>query len=454
MNKFGQLLNRIEKFSIDAHFEYQMAKFAAETSDLISRSEEFDIKDEELFNQFESFMSGYKELMDTLKVDAAHLDPESFEDAGELVSTLQERLKRIISNPYLDMGEEQGWEEDFDPGEFTKFLIQVSADAEAKLKAVAGEDFEISDMKAAQLAKEFNQQGIDKGDKNITWTGNKIQQSIEARKKWFENLQRDKVLNPERYQSYIESRKKTYKDIMSSPERKSHYREQARKRQIKFNVKLDNRKLEIIEKLKKEKHPYTINKLEEELRGIEQQIKERDTRRNSVRKEQAKQVKEVKNSGTLNGLIVHYSQRLASFKKDAAKAIKVKAAKDPFFANFKLAVQTAKENFDKDPNLLNKSSLEDAVKKEVAAIEEHLNRNPVVERIKTDFVVLYAFRDKLSEELLKTGWLELPSIPEEIKPILGMIANDADELINNYSNSYPRPLKIVREISNLIKSKI
>lgn len=454
MNKFGQLLNRIEKFSIDAHFEYQISKFAAETSSLIAKGENFDIKNEELYNQFESFMSGYKELINILKVDAAHLDPESFEEAGELVSTLNDRFDRINKNPYLNMNLDDGWEEDFDPGEFTEFLKTVVQDAANKLKSVAGEDFEISDMRAAQLAKEFNQQGIDKGDKNITWTGDKIQQSIEARKKWFENLIRDKVLNPERYQSYIESRKKTYKEIMSNPEKKAHYREQALKRQIKFNNKLDVKRLEIIEKLKKEKHPFTINKLEEELNLIESQIKERGNRRSNINKDQAKQIKNIKESGTLNGLIIHYSQRLASFKKDTAKAIKNKAAKDPFFANFKLEVQTAKENFDKDPSLINKAALENAVKKEIAAIEVHLNKNPIVEKLKNDFIILYAFRDKLSGDLLKSGWLELPVTPDAVKPILAMIANEADEIINNYSNAYPSPIKIVKEISNLIKSKI
>jgi hypothetical protein len=442
MNKLAQLFNRIEKFSIDAHFEYQISKFAAESANLIAAADNFDIKDEELFNQFESFMSGYKELMDTLKVDAENLDPEKFEDAGELVSTLRDREKRIMTNSYLRQTESEGWDEDFNPGDFLEFVYKVAEDAENKLKAAAGEDFNISDMKAAQLAKEFNQQGIDKGDKNITWTGDKVRQNLEARKRHHEKLMMLKKLNinhPE-YQAYIAARRSYFKDFMESlkhdPEKANAYREKARQRQSKFNKKLVAKRDELIKLIQNTNDVAKVNKLEKELQLVQQEIHESNNKKRKLWSEVGKEHDALRNSSTFSGDLFKFKQNIANVKMGIKKTVTDKIKADLLskelttYKPYLDKIKDAKDRGDKEGIKQFSKELNDAIN--MKAINDEAELHPKIVAFVNGAAEFNNFRAFLND-IDKSKVMESnQTLPDPIKDRLLELANVGKQLIQSY----------------------
>jgi hypothetical protein len=459
MNKLAQLFNRIENFSVDAHFEYQMVKLAAGADDILAKYENFDIKDEDLFNQFETFMSGYKDLMSTLKVDSEHLDPDSFEDAGELLTTLEKRLERIVKNPYFSMTEAEGWDEEFDPADLLEFAVQVYDDAANKLKSFAGEDFEISDMKAAQLAREFNQQGIDKGDKNITWTGDKVRQNIEAKKRWFENLMALKKLNINhpQYQAYITSRRKIYQDIMADPTRKALYREKAKERQNKYldqfkdGSALKARRETILKLLKRETSVERTHQLEQELLTIEQQLQnhKKFLRRQDKEKNVATKIRTVKESGNLEGLLTHLQQRIATQKIVVKQTItdKLLANKDAMFSQQLDAVEKAKIANDT-------AALTVATKELAKAMNAYAEQQNEVKVYVDHSLRFKSFRDQI-KELNKLGWLDA-GVPQEAKPALQSLIDTGNELCSTYKDVkfFKTLVESTYHIVNYLKGKL
>ena len=451
MNKFSELIIKINSFSVDAHWEYQLTKFAKDTQQLLSQADEFDIKDEELFNQFESFINAYRELISTLGVNSNNLSTESFEEAAQLIDTLKTRYDRIIRNPYLNATGEEGYEEDFDPGTFTQFLNDVAQDAENKLKSTAGEDIDISEMRAAQYAREFN--AIDeeyKGTKEDAWSAERVRRALEARRNWFRNLMLKKKLNindPD-YQKYIESRRQSYQLIVNDPERKETYRQKARARQTKFRKKLDARKKEIMNLLSKTRDPKKIGELQKELQSIEDTF----AHKKEEGKQKAVKIKQIKESKDLLGLTVHLQQKIASLKSEVVKSIKDKAKGDPFFVPYKKAVEAAKNTLDQDANPSNQAALEDAIRKEADALKNYLDNHPKVLEVRAEIEKLYAYRDKC-KQLNDLGWLSSEAIPEETKPYLYEFIKEGMNLISEFSK-YRGIVATLTEIINLFKAKL
>ena len=328
-NKISKLVKKVDDFCLKALGSFLLIRRAApgfhmpdddtevaESGDFASRAEQFDIKNEDLFNQFEVFMGAYNELVESLQIDPEHLDQDTFENAGQLIDTLNKRYERIMSNPYLNMGE--NYEEDFNPGDLTKFVQEVVSDAEKKLQNVAGEDIDISEMRANQYAQEFNDnKNIDRGDQNITWTGNKVQQNLEARKEWFKKLMFIKKVGKshpeyERYDRYITLRREGFKRFLD-------------------NLKQTN-----------------PTKWREWQNKENERVKKHFSKEENIQKkrvkdvEKAKKIRDVKQSGTLEGLITHLKQKVASKKSDVVKALKAKAGQDPFFNPYKKAIADAK----------------------------------------------------------------------------------------------------------------
>jgi hypothetical protein len=451
MINFEHIIKLADNFHKDSRWEFRLTKFARDTQELLNQAEDYDIKDEELYNQFESFINAYRDLIGTLGIDASNLNTDAFEDAAQLIDTLKKRYDRIINNSYLNASEDEGYEEEFDPGELTKFLSEVAQDAENKLKEAAGEDVDISEMRAAQYAQEFNDnRNIDRGDQNITWTGDKVRQNLEARRRWFQDLMVRKKLNinDPRYQNYIETRRRNWADMMADPVRKAAYRVKANKRQDLYSKRVDLR----VKEIEKVLPQLTDVRKKEELQKELTVLRTIQDRRKNQSKERAKKVREIKQSGTLTGLIVHLQQKLASFKKDAATSLKKKAAKDPYFNNFKRAVQNAKENFDRSPTPENQAALNNANQQEADALNKYLNDNPIINKIREDLPILYAYRDKM-KTVDDQNWLG-ETVPEEVKPFLYQLIVEGEKLIANYSTFYRTPTETIREMVQLMKSKL
>ena len=443
MNKISKLLKKIDAFCTQALCSFLIIKNAAEpqgfympddpeeiskSGSISERAEQFDIKKEELFNQFESFMAAYNELVDSLNVDAKSLDPEVFENAGQLIDTLNKRYERIMNNPYLNAGED--FDEDFNPGDLSQFIQDAVEDAENKLKAVAGEDISIDEMRAAQYAQEFNDnKNIDRGDPNVTWTGNKVQQNLEARREWFRKLMFAKKLgknHPEyqRYERYIQARRNSFKAFLERLRKEDP--NNWRTYQNKMN-----------ERVKKHYHKQKEKSPEKHLEKA---------------KTKADKIRAVKQSDTLEGYIVHLKQKLATTKSEAAKGIKKKAALDPFFAPYKEAVQTAKERLDTEASPTNQQLLEEAVRAEAQALKDYLDSHPTVLKIVEDLKVLYAFRDKV-KQISDAGWVGDEGIPDEVKPALYQVVVEGETLIKQFSRIYKSPCVSVLQIVDFILNK-
>lgn len=437
--KINKLIRKVDSFCLKALGSFLLIRRAApggfhmpdddievsESGDISSRAEQFDIKNEDLFNQFEVFMASYNELVEALQIDPEHLDHESFENAGQLIDTLNKRYERIMSNPYLNMGE--NYEEDFNPGDFTNFIQSVVTDAENKLKSVANEDLDIDEMRAAQYAQEFNDnKNIDRGDQNITWTGNKVQQNLEARKEWFKKLMFIKKVGKshpeyERYEKYIQTRRDGFKNFLDNLRQNNPAGFRAY--QDKMN-----------ERVRKSYHK-NIDKQKE--KGKAKAIKIRD----------------IKQSATLEGYITHLKQKLATQKSEAVKSIKAKAAKDPLFAPYKSAVAAAKTAMDASPSPTTQKALEDAIRAEAEALKNYLDNHPVVTKVKEDLAQLYAFRDK-AKMVSDQGWVTDEGIPNEVKPHLYQLLVEGEELVQQFGKFYKSPCAAIREITEFIKGKL
>lgn len=442
MNKFNRLLKKIDAFCTQALYSFLLIKRAAppqgfhmpddeeesaESNDILSRSEQFDIRNEDLFNQFESFMGAYKELVDSLSVDANNLDPETFENAGQLIDTLNKRYERIMNNPYLNAGDD--FEEDFNPGDFSQFIQDVVEDAGKQLQTVAGEDINIDEMRANQYAQEFNDnKNIDRGDQNITWTGNKVQQNAEARKEWFKKLMFIKKVGKthpeyERYERYIQTRREGFKNFLNNMRQTDPAKWRSWQDKENARVKRHFSKEENIQK---------------------KRIKD---------VEKAKKLREIKQSATLEGYITHLKQKLATQKSEAVKAIKAKAAKDPVFAAYKKAVADAKAADTAAPSPATKQALENAIRTEADAIKNYLDNHPVVLRIIEDLKKLYAFRDS-AKQASDQGWVNDEGIAMEVKPFLFQLVVDGEELVEQFGKIYRSPCAAINQITEFIKGKL
>lgn len=450
MIKVSEIVTIVNAFFRDAHWNYQFVKIAKDVQELLAQAEDFDIKDEELYNQFESFMNAYKELSKILSVSADSLDPETFEDAGQLIDTLNKRYERIMNNPYLNLDE--GWDEDFDPGTFSQFLSDVAQDAENKLKAIAGEDVDISEMRAAQYANQFNMQNFEQsgaeGDANLRWTGDKVQQGLEAKKRYFENLMTLKKLNINhpQYQNYIQVRRRNYQAIISDPARKADYRTKARERQAKYVKKFTVRKKEI-EKLLNTPLPAGRKKeLEEELNLINKQLENILISRNKSDKKKREKIE----SETFDGLAARLVTSIANVKMGIKKTItaKLKSNEGTAFKPYLDQIAIAKNNNDEAGVLAATKALQKALNAAAESDESLVNYVKSSSR--------YSQLKEMLDVVHAQGWMDPATSLEEVRPHLESVLEEGKKLLTdgNLAVAFKSPNKTLVEILALIEKRL
>lgn len=421
-------------------------------ADLISEAENFDFKDEELSNQFESFMNGYEELVDSLSIDPAHLNDETMHNAGELIRTLNIRAERLIKNPYLDMNDKDGWGEDFDPGDFSAFVLKVLEDSENQLKTVAGQDIDINEMQAAQYAQEFNDIRIDKGDQNIRWTGDKIKQMLEARKRYFERLMEAKKVGPahprfEMYQNYIANRKNQYQNIISNPEKKAEYRQKSNERHGKYRA-FDERRQELVQQIARTRDKDDLEKLNKQLAKlnlVEQNYKQRTVKQVVTNREE-------KSSGGFKGLLIHLHQKTESYKSDTSKKIKAHLKKSPELVPYKKALEAAVVLAQSNPTPINQAKVKEAEQAEAAFSTNYLNNHPAVMKARQEAAILKDIYGKM-KSAYDAGWIETQSVPEELQPVLYQLVVDGETVLGQNIGTTPIN-NVIAEMLRQIKSKL
>lgn len=453
MNKLSQLVVIIEKFSKEATWGYRLLKNAQDNKNLLSALENYDIKDEELFEQLETFTNSYKEFISAYsQVNPKTLNEETISELSDILSILNKRGDKIIHNNYLNMSEENGWDEDFSAGDFTETIVNIINDASNKLQEVLGEEISTLEMPSTAVQQMFSefQEGYTESGKAEEWSAYKKDKQSEYSKKRRELLSFLKKTNPqhEMYQNYISSRKRTYQNIISDPNRKAHYREKAKLRQRKFQKKLDIRKREILEVLQRTKDPKKIEELHKELQSIESNVALKHERN----KQMAQKIKQTKEAKNLNGLTIHLQQKIASLKSEAVKAIKDQAKTDPVFFPYKREVELAKQAHIQEPTTANQALLENAIRKEAEALKEYLDNHPTVLKIRSEIEKLYAYRDK-SKQLNDLGWVSGEYVPEETVPYLREFIGEGESLIKEF-NKYRGIVATLTEIVNFIKGKL
>lgn len=422
LDKISQLCTIIDAYSADAHFDYCVIKYAQTAQDLLAKADTYDIKNEELYEQFETFLSGYKELVDALQITPENLSEQSMQELGDLVHTLETRYERTMSNGYLDVSPDQGYDEDFDPADFRELLADIIDDANSRFQIAAG-DVDISELKGLEIAKELNQEALDKGDLNMRWTGDKVQQALDARKKHLDKVKfrRRFARGSAEYQKLIETSRRNYQTIMADPTRREVYREKSRERQNKFlegltPAQIDKRKGDLENELAtidRVKDPEKWEFIRRKINTIELYRARQERKTTSLQERRIVPSSELKDTGvaalTLTSLIQHLTTRIATQKVVVKQKItdRLKKEENSLFKTYKDAIVAAKTSGDKAAEAA-------AIKQLNKALNDHAENEPSVMSFIVSAKELYAFRDKL-KELDKSKWLE-KEIPAEVQP--------------------------------------
>jgi hypothetical protein len=459
MNKLADILRLTELFYKKAMkalaaepMTYTMPDDEANESnqfggDLIDQSDKFVFNNKQLFAEFNKFMEAYQiivDILDSSKLDLGAEDKENFSESMQELDTL---YKRILDNPYLNMGE--NYEEDFDPGDFTSFVQSVVTDVENRMKDKSGgENIRISDMEAAQIATQLNQQAVDRNDKNITWTGDKVQQLLEAKKTWFKKIMFIKKVgksHPEfdKFERYISGRHKMYQDMMNDPARKAAYFEKGRVRFNNWFKTIYEQKNTLEALLARTDDPKKKNEIAIELKRVNNKIE-----LNKARRQRSTQnVKTKMESKSIEGALERLRVKLKTQQSEIAKKIKVKAAQDPYFNSFKDAVKSAKEQLDRDPSPVNQRLLDATIKSEAEALSKYLNEHQVVVQVREDLAMLYSFRDRVK------ALIESESTDDAPATIYHLI-NEGQQLITTFGKIYKPPVGAIIELVEMLRQQI
>jgi hypothetical protein len=354
MNKYAQLLDNIDKYSEAAHRQYSFIKTAADSAELLAKADSYDIRDEQLFEQFEKFVEYYGKIINKIEsIPADKREALKFDDSDDNLSDLYTEaftkyFQKLINNPYLDM-EKTGWDEDFDPGEFTNLIIEMGKDAHQKIAKVLGDDFiEEAEM---NLQKEFVAKE-DQRDGNLRWTGDKGQQAQEAYQRRKEELAFAKKQNPDdpRLIAMKQARTRYYLNLKNDPERLDHSRNKTRERGKRHREKhkdvTESRKaLRTLKNLVTD--PTEKRQIEESLQQSLHPVIEKG-------KQKATKVREKKESGTLPGLITTLRHAINTAKSTAKQRLtdkimsEVQANNGQVLAQFQHFKDQYKEAFIRD----------------------------------------------------------------------------------------------------------
>lgn len=445
MFKLNSLINKIEKFYNLSKLAQQQGwhmpddddednpSWTAQPTDnsLLDKADRYDIANQALFDQFENFVDTYREIIADLGMNPKALDPDTFDDVAQKSISLRTRADRIINNPYLNKKvTDDDWEEneDFDPVEFTKLIMDMLVDVDNRMKNIAGEDVSADEIRSAQYAREFNAIQEDHvGTKEDKYSAERIAAARLARKNWYTNFMKNVAAKiPEavaRYTAILDSRRKYYRqqmDILQDPKNKTEYDKYLKKlkeRQVKFVNKLSTREKEIEAKLQITTNPTTRKELEEELTKIRGQITKRKI--NQQKHNVGRTV--LKQSGTLAGYNKYYSDALASVKSDTLKLVVSKLeSEDPFYTPYKNKIADAVRIGDK--NALNQAKLEliTIMKNRINDTKKHAAQDPIMQTLVNEIKIPYALRDQI-KSFDDSGMLDKLSasdMPENAKGII------------------------------------
>jgi hypothetical protein len=412
MNKFSNLLKIAELFYKKAMRAFAQTSYVSpdDNEDVPSNltKEDFDIKNEFLFNQFDAFYELYDELDAIINMTEDKISPKDEEEVIDLGRALESKLKQIMDNPYINENNpayEASYEEDFSPEDLKNVLVSDYTNLTNRLSSKLSDDFTATPTAAEQQFYE-QQEKADLEGKTEQWGANKRENKKNPiyRYNWWTNLLADK----KRYAKYLTKVRTRYSEKMKDPEIRKEYRAKSRKRQEDFfkgidwanqNIfkaeetlsKLEEREKELIEKERNAIYQETKDSVKETLsnisgvkqslilkiKGLKSKIENKSgtTKKTTIKRKQLTEL----NVPSLERSRVSLSDATKTKKMRLHKAAILAAHKEfektQQHSDLKAEISSAQYTYDKEPSTENKAKLDLVNLKANKIIDDYVNNH-------------------------------------------------------------------------------
>lgn len=450
------LINSINNYFKEASINYGLVKLAqinnviSENEEIMSKADELIINEPELASQFSAFIDQYIDVIDALKLNAENVAKET--DTDELLNIFVTRADRVINNPYLNMDESLGWGEDFSPNELVDLVLAAKEDIQKKIEIVYGEGTTLSDAAAAAIAKELNNSVVDKRDKNLDFSGDKVKARYDYNKSIAERLRIARLTGPgspdwNHILKQREYRKKLYYEYKSDPEKAQAMRErtlQGVNKHREYNVRL-----EILEsKLSRTRDKEEIEKIQKDIEKVKNsKLKYEKTQAAGKEKRIA-----LRSGDSITSKVMKFRDLRNAIKKEASDKIKAK-----FISNEHTFFSQESEELARAIQSGSSSLIDSARRKLKNAILKKADQDELVIQTLESFIPYNTWMDKL---LLadKQGWFDKDYNIDSIKEILNDLIEEGESLANRPITGIGLPASKtsghIKVIVNLIKEKL
>jgi len=478
----------------------------------------YDIDNENLLNQFDSLLNTYKDFLKSLDVkpDNFNKNPEeaAIENIGDiagLIDTLNTRWQRLTNNPYLTLTmDDENYTENFSPEKILNLAQAMVKNANDALEQRAEETgFTTEELtQAQQAAEQFNNPQFDKRDQNLTISGDRVKQQLEANKRQLDKLRFIKKVGPthpdwHKVEKMRQDSIARFRAMLNDPARKQVYLDKAKSRQQTRRTRdrkvmqhfRENEIDNLISELQTTKSDSKKHDLIKELIRIEEQVLENKglnledpyvrnspevqsalnplkiiekykNRFNRIQEERKKEVaisqkaRELgRQSGDLVGLTEIFRDNLATvvseLKKKFQRYIEKNGPNDPVFKPYFDKINAAKDEQSKAIALKEMMEKARSYKEEQAKpLQERLEP---LEKIKKELMELTAQTrpTKTQKAMKKNPWLFEEKIPEDKKLIIQQLISKIDQAAGQFGDVSGANLSgILNSLSQSLKSKI
>ena len=444
-------------------------------ADLITESERFDIKDEELFNLFENFMKAYEDLIDTINdSNPKQTNFEELSTIAQLLETLNTRGRRISTSSHLNVNDD--YSEDFDPGDLIAFVEKVYLNAKKRTDALS-DDFD--EIKQNQYQKEFDdirEEAEEKGGKEAEWMARKQDANKKHSAEHRDKMKVLKKLNPEEwskwYEAEKEKRRAQYKAMMANPQKAAEYRAKSNARRQRWLSDLVTKQQHLqsiiptlsghaLEEAKAEFAKIT-GKLE---KFKQRQIEDLNTRHKLWKTEDL--------AGAVQNILTKTDSELFERKERARRAV---FEANPAFQPLKDALALAKDNYNaasiKGPTV--KAAAKTALSAAQTALKnamltnmrnpevaEAANKHPKIVEAANELSNLKQYAKMIESVFFKdvkkkdrAGMIGNIQVTEQLKSQIQPLVAVGQNLIAQYKNKYPLHIERVDHAVKYLRSML
>jgi hypothetical protein len=322
MNKLSNLLQKIDHFHRQAVLAYSLLKYGAEgdtPEELLEAAEDLwdQTQNKLLADQLENIIKSYRKFNEALNASPGDMvDPEqsAIDEADtidSLAETLNDRWKRLVANPYLELSaDDSRYEEEAPPQKYLEVAQSLVDDAnrflEQKAQQAGFTPEELKYMQEQERAPELPGAGREQdaenkkrsevmskrkiydktfrdklkqihkvGPENLVSVRNELEQKIQTTTNQIEKEEMERRLknlpNPESYYKYLDRVRKNYEAIKADPARNQKMMQGAAERQAKVR-EFDTKKRGLIEAITRATSPNDKSRFTNELVRLEEEI--------------------------------------------------------------------------------------------------------------------------------------------------------------------------------------